>query len=262
MKQTVLFFVSALFFCLVFSPQAFAEDEKNIDKDYIKEHYPDVYLQIYSEGKKEGLHEAEAKTATAEKKTEQQETVASKKPADLGDWWNHSSLKYEPMPTAYLLHLEGQYNYVNLSGNNSGLVFRGSGQLVARKDNFTDYLSYLIDKKKISQSNGEHSEREYQIFQESLRYDIFRKLYAEGGFIWEKDKTDLINNRDIYYGGVGYHLLDLDRFRLDFFGAVGYENESYDPLILQVLGFEGAHHNLSYFSQDYLWLITNWLEPP
>jgi len=252
MKQFFLLFAAVLLSCLVCSAPALAEDGKGIDKDYIKEHYPDVYMQIFSEGRKAGLHEAEVR----EKKTEpREETAAPKKEAELGDWWDHSSLKYEPMPSGYLLHLEGQYNFASLSGNNSGSVYRGGGRFVARKDRLTNYLSYQIDKRKISQSDGGHTDIDYQIFQESLRYDISRKLYAEGGFIWEKDRISLIDNRDIYYAGAGWHVLDLDGFRLDLFAAAGYETELYAPRVMQALGFDRAHHYISYLGQDCLWHI-------
>ncbi|MGD0282893.1 MAG: hypothetical protein ABSB95_11085, partial [Dissulfurispiraceae bacterium] len=203
-------FLAASLLCLIFPLPVFSASGNNIDKDYIKEHYPDVYMQIYTEGKQEGLHEVETKAATkpaAEvQKTEPEQAAASKKAVELGDWWNHSALKYEPMPAGYLLHMEGQYNFTSVGGNNRGLVYRGNGQIVVRKDRFTDNVAYVIDERRISQpSSDQTTYKNYQFFQESLDYDIYRKFYAEGGFIWEKDKTSLINNRDIYYGGLGYH---------------------------------------------------------
>src|SRR5208282_1771948 len=95
----IIVLLAASFLCLIFPMPVFSESGNNIDKDYIKEHYPEVYKQIYDEGKKEGLQgsvtkvpaeiKVPAKAATEVQKTEPEQTAAAKKAAELGDWWNH-----------------------------------------------------------------------------------------------------------------------------------------------------------------------------
>lgn len=259
--------VPVLLFCLLSFVPAFAQEKsaisgaKELDKNYIREHYPEIFQQIYMEGKEAGLKEAETKGQGAQKEAgsgEVKKEIAAQGRPDLGDWWNRSSLKYTPRPAGTLFHGELQYDYKRETGNIDSYSHRGAGKLVIRKDRFTNYLSYFIDKK-ISDdfTSGSHYQRDYKIFEGSLRYDLREKLYSEAGLIWETDSANLIKNRYVYYGGLGYNLLDMKDHSINVFLAYSRVKEEFDPLIGMMLGIDNRESNAAYFFQSYDWHVTD-----
>ena len=217
------------------------------DSRYIKQHFPDAYRRIYEEGVKAGQKKAGATTPG--------------KPG-LGAWWETNSLKYSPLPEQWLLHIEGTLDYKHKEGNIDSNLYDGSASLVVRKLRFTNTLTYIINKERTEQvtTAGEPPSRtnsDYRSFQEGLRYDLLKRLYAEGGYIWEKDTDNLIEDRDSYYAGLGYTLIDTPRHLLDLFAAGGYVEEKYPESVRTNLGLSRSNTSAGYLRQAYRWNITD-----
>jgi hypothetical protein len=129
------------------------EEGKKIDKEYLRKHYPEVYEQIFREGKEEGLRERGAQVQTSQKEPDpppssdgapKKETAPQDKTGP-GDWWNRSSLS-QPNPGKLLFHAEGAFTGMWLEGNNMGHSYKGSGAVTLRRGRFTNTLSYNIAK--------------------------------------------------------------------------------------------------------------------
>jgi putative salt-induced outer membrane protein YdiY len=217
------------------------------DSQYIKQHFPDAYRRIYAEGEKAGRMKAGA--------------TAPAKP-DLGAWWETNSLKYSPLPEQWLLHIEGTLDYKHKEGNIDSNLYDGSASLMVRKLRFTNTLTYIINKERTEQvtTPGEPpslTDSDYRSFQESLRYDLAKRLYAEGGYIWEKDTANYIQGRDSYYAGLGYTLIATPRHLLDLFAAAGYVEEKYPELVRIAMGISRSNTSAGYLRQSYRWNITD-----
>jgi putative salt-induced outer membrane protein YdiY len=251
-----------------------AADPPVMDSGYIKEHYPDVYLQIFREGKEAGKKEAE--TAVKNTDVPVQAAPAATGPAlpatipasapqtkpDLGSWWEHSSLKYSPLPEQWLFHVEGTLDYKHRTGNTQSDRYDGSASLMARKRRFTNTFIYMISKEfsaELSQTGSRvnKTDSDYRSVQDALRYDLTDRFYAEGGYMWEKDTANYIAGRNSYYAGVGYALIDAKRHNLGVFFAGGYENEKYPEVIKTAMNLDYLEVGAAYFREDYRWNITD-----
>jgi len=233
-----------------------AADSPVMDSRYIKAHFPEVYRQIYEEGRLAGKKEAEASSVSPAAPV-----VAPEKP-DLGAWWEKNSLKYSPLPEPWLFHIEGTLEYKHKSGNTESDLYNGSSSFMVRKSRFTNTLTYLINKEFTKQSSQpgapvSKTDDDYRSFQESLRYDLTDRLYTEGGYIWEKDTANYVSNRDSYYAGLGYALIDTDRHLLDILVAGGYEEEAYPGLVKVAMNIDHNSVTAGYFKEHYRWNITD-----
>ncbi len=175
------------------------------------------------------------------------------------DWWNHSSLITGSTTPTWLNHAELQFSGTSLTGNDTGIAIRSSGKLYTRYDKWTNDMVLTIDRRSISQAGGGINKRDYRMFQESLRYDLGKQLYASGGYIWETDDTSYINNRNTWLGGLGFYVVDNPKMRLNTFIGFGRLNESYLSDIALYTGATNRSSGLLYLYQSFDWQISeNW----
>jgi len=258
-------FLLMLLTALLLTVPAYAGDATlpepaKIDEDYIREHYPEVYQQILKEGREAALKESGKQEAVQGKPAgaEVSKEAAAPKKEVLGDWWNRSSLEYEPMPSNILYHTELQFGYERDNGNVDAYSDKGGGKLILRLDRFTNSLSYAIEKSKQQDiTSGGATIRDNELGEESLQYDITKKLYFMGGLIREVNRDDLLAWRYALYGGFGYPILALKNHRVELFMAYADLDEKYDPLISNILGFSGRKYTAAYFNQTYKWTVTD-----
>jgi putative salt-induced outer membrane protein YdiY len=253
-----------------------AADQPVMDSRYIKEHFPEVYLQIYREGKEAGKKEAEAAVkAGASPVPTAPAAVGPAVPAavpvaaqqakpDLGDWWEKSSLKYSPLPEQWLFHIEGSLDYKHRTGNTQSDLYNGTASLMVRKQRFTNTFIYIINKELTAQlaktgGTANQTDSDYRSIQDSLRYDLTDRFYTEAGYMWEKDQANYIAGRNSYYAGAGYTLIDAKRHHLDVFFAGGYETEKYPDAVKASMNMEYLEVGAAYFREDYRWNITDLL---
>jgi len=262
-------------------PTAAADGPLTLDSRILKERHPELYRQIYEEGREAGRREAEAalgkrcpaatmpaalpapsgKTEATAVTAAVQATGTAAKP-DLGAWWDRSSLKFSPLPKQWLFHIEGSLDYKHRTGNTQSDRYNGSVTLVVRKQRFTNTFSYMIDKdfsaeldrtgKRVNKADSD-----YRSLQDALRYDLTDRFYVEGGYMWEKDSDNYLAGRDTYYGGFGYALIDTKRHRLGVFTAAGYEKEMYPEMIKQAMNLDHLEVGAAYFREDYRWIIND-----
>jgi len=256
---------------LLWFGHAGAADQPVMDSRYLKEHFPEVYRQIYQEGREAGRKEAEealksgappAPAAAGPALPAAVPVAVQQAKPDLGAWWEKSALKYSPVPEQWLFHAEGTLDLKYKTGNTKSDRYSGSASLTVRKSRFTNTLSFMIEKEysedlSPSGSYTKSKDEDSRSIQDALRYDLTERFYAEGGYMWEKDKKNYITGRDSYYAGLGYTLVDTQRHHLDVFFAGGYVNEKYPSLIQSSMNLDHLEVGAAYFRQDYRWNITD-----
>jgi putative salt-induced outer membrane protein YdiY len=233
-----------------------AVDPPVMDSRYIKTHFPEVYRQIYEEGRADGKKEADAAFVVPAA------PVAAQAKPGLGAWWEKNALKYSPLPEQWLYHIEGTLDYKHKSGNTQSDLYDGSLSFMVRKSRFTNTFSYLINKEFTEQSSQpgapvSRTDNDYRSTQDTLRCDLTDRLYAEGGYIWEKDTANYISDRDSYYAGIGYALIDTDHHLLDVLAAGGYEEEAYPGAVKAAMNMDRGSVTAGYLKEHYQWIITD-----
>ncbi|MFH0728009.1 MAG: DUF481 domain-containing protein [Pseudomonadota bacterium] len=248
-----------------------AADPPVMDSRYIKEHFPEAYLQIFEEGRAAGKKEAgagksvpvqAAPAAPAPANSEISPVAARETRPELGAWWEKNSLKYSPVPGQWLFHIEGTLDYKHKTGNTESDLYNGSASLMARKLRFTNTLTYIIDKELTEQASQPGSpvsrtDNDYRSIQDFLRYDLTDRFYTEGGYLWEKDKANYISGRDSYYAGIGYTFVETPRHLLDVLVGGGYVKEAYPEAVKLAMNMEHETVNAGYFREKYQWRITD-----
>jgi len=249
-----------------------AEGKPDVDVQYIQEHFPDAYLLIYREGIAAGRKEAaaELKCGTAPASTapssiaSEASAAVQHRPAkeSLGKWWEKSSLKYSPLPEGWLFHFEGSLDYKHQSGNISSNLYDGSATLKVRKHRFTNTLALIINKQSTAQilspgSAAVQIDNDYHSLQESLRFDLTKRLYADVGYTWEKDTVNYIEHRNIFYSGMGYAPIDTRRHSLEVFAAGGYEKVQFPDLVKDFVNLDHLNAAALFFREDYRWNISD-----
>jgi putative salt-induced outer membrane protein YdiY len=249
-----------------------AEGKLEVDVRYIQEHFPDAYRLIYREGieagKKEAAAELRCRTAPA---SAAPTSVVSETPAaiqaqsaneSLGKWWEKSSLNYFPLPKKWLFHVEGSLNYNHRSGNIKSSLYDASATMKVRKHRFTNTLTYIINKELTAQALSPGSTaiqigNDYRSIQESLRFDLKKPLYADAGYIWEKDTISYIKDRHIFYAGLGYAPIDTKRHSLEVFAAGGFEKVQFLDSVKDFVSLDHLNVAALFFREDYRWNISD-----
>jgi putative salt-induced outer membrane protein YdiY len=249
-----------------------AEGKPEVDARYIQEHFPDAYLMIYREGMAAGRKEAaaELKCGTAPA-SPAPSSIISEVPAavpnrpakeNFDKWWEKSSLNYSPLPARLLFHVEGDLSYKHISGNLRSNLYEGSATLKARKHRFTNTLAFNINKESVSQILAPglaavKIDTNYYNLQESIRFDLTKRLYADVGYTWEKDTINYIKDRNILYSGIGYAPIDTRRHSLEAFVAGGSEKVQFPNSVKAYVSRDHLHAATIYFREDYRWNISD-----
>lgn len=235
-----------------FSVSNVSAEDMEINRDYIKEHYPDVYEQIFKEGMEAARN---AQDKPAEIKTEAPAAEAEKR--DLGDWWNKSSLHYDPIPSEWLYRFEFKYSLMKYSGNTESYAHLIYTRVDTRKNRYTNSIAFTMDTSRTDiDLLNYHLKKDQLIIEDTLKYDITKELYGNVGFIWEKNSILLIDSRYAYYGGLGYRLLTLENHKLDALLVYGYLTEKYTSDIEKLLDFRKRDFDTIFFNQTYDWNVT------
>jgi len=251
---------------LLFAVPAFSSGQEpagltvgKIDKEYIKKNFPEVYEEIFNEGKEAGIRESGAAVPAEGKTTEAAAVLEgqTETKADLGDWWNKSSLEYDPIPPQFLFRREIQYGFQRTTGNMDSFAHALTSRIDIRKKRFTNSTAYTVDKNDIETVFAGESEKDHQIVEDTLKYDITKKVFANAGFIWERNNLALIDSRYAIYGGFGYRFFTLDRHKLYALLAYGYLDETYTGDAVKLLGFDKRNFNTIFLDQSYQWNITD-----
>jgi hypothetical protein len=172
------------------------------------------------------------------------------------DWWNHSALRYPKQEAPWRHHVQWQISATGLSGNDAGHAYRGGGTLTSRTGRWTNELQASVDKRSIVQSGGSLNERDTDMLQDSIRYDLDASLYAAAGVILERDDVNYIDHRETVLGGAGYYVLDNKAVRLNLFGALGQMRETYLDPVPGLVGVAARSSGLLYLYQTLDWQLA------
>lgn len=198
-----------------------------------------------------------AEEATEEKKAEKSAfELMIEERMKLRDWWSRSSYMYDDETRQKLLwHVELRTRLQSFTGNTDGEKRDLASKFILRKGSWTNNLHYGISKEDTSNAGGGKMFVEYNQFHESVAYDFNDKFYAQGGYIWEKDSDNLIEDRDILFGGMGTYLMDSDTQRMNLFLAYAKVNEAYDCSIPRAGGPAEKEFPGLYFQEMYMYRI-------
>ena len=182
------------------------------------------------------------------------------KKSDLGDWWNKSSLSYDPRPSEWLNRGEFKYSFMGYTGNASSHANLIYARWDARKDRYTNSIAFTLDNSNTDiDSMGYHYKKDQRMLEDTLKYDITKDFYADVGFIWEKNSALLVDRRYAIYGGFGYRLLALDDHKVSALLAYGYLDEKYSSEVQTWLGIMNRDFDTIYFNQTYDWNVTKYI---
>jgi len=215
----------------------------------------------------------------------------SEKPKDLGNWWLRSPLSYDPMPTQWLYHFEGSYNWTRKTGNDTVDNHRAKANLVLRKERLTSILEYTFDKRNVAKAKdypeyNENSEIRNDVrhdVQEALKFAFAKRLYGTVGGMWMRDELSLIQDRYTYYAGVGGTPVQNDKFVVNLLFAYGHEELDYTdtyhegsdyamnpakygdpvtpPKTAEEIDYEEGtrKYEVAYLSQSFDWMINEYV---
>ncbi|MDK2124392.1 DUF481 domain-containing protein [Parachitinimonas caeni] len=171
------------------------------------------------------------------------------------DWWNHSSYLY-PQRDSWRHHIEASYSGTWLDGNDSGRALRASGKVYSNYNAWNNELSLSVDNRNIQQVSGGGNVKDYEILQESVRYDLNPQWYLGGGYIYEVDDQNLITSRHTLLAGLGYYWIDQPGLRLDTYLALGRFRENYDDFVRTYVRLNSRDSNIVYAYQTLQWQIN------
>lgn len=223
--------------CAVLMLSGFSATAADMDPETIKKQHPEAWQAIYDAGRAEA--QAESRPAP--------------------DWWNHSSRSAAGTADSLKKHLEIDYSYIHLQGNDEGNVHKGRAQAVLRKGYLTNITTYTIDRVDIEQSSGGKTKTDTHFFENYLQWDFTKRVYGQTGYIWERDLTTYVENRHIGYIGAGATVLQTGPFKLDLYLAGGYQDENYYRIINQLIGMRSQSTPIIYALQSFSWQITDHL---
>jgi len=223
--------------CAVLILSAFSAGAAEMDPETIKKEHPEAWQAIYDAGRAE----AQAKSRPAP------------------DWWNHSSRSEAGTAKNLKKHLQLDYSYINLEGNDEGNVHKGSAQAVLRKGYLSNTTTYSIDRVDIEQSSGGKTKTDTHFFENFLQWDFTKRIYGQTGYIWERDLTTYVENRHIGYVGAGATVFQTGPFQVDLYLAGGYQDENYYRIIKQLVGMDSQNTPIVYALQSFSWQITEQL---
>jgi hypothetical protein len=173
--------------------------------------------------------------------------TAEKKPSP--QWWLNSS--FADSADQYLFHVEGQYSYTKMTGSIAGEMQSGMIKTAVRKSVFTNHIDYFIDKSDQEiKSLGMSLNTASDAFTEYLDVDITPLLYGEAGYIWERDNTLYIQNRNSFYAGLGLNHVINQQHYLKILFAAGSVNQDYTIPVDNINVVKGVH-TVYYIRQQY-----------
>lgn len=179
------------------------------------------------------------------------QTIVEKKPSP--QWWLYSSLN--DSLDRFLIHVEGQYSYTKISGAIDGKMQSGGVRIAVRKNIITNHTEYILDKMDLTlKMLGMNYSTESQVFTDYINVDITPLLFAEGGFIWERDNSLLIDNRYSFYVGIGVNGLITEKQYLKILAAIGRISQDYVIPVDNIDVVKGSYEAF-YFRQSYKYII-------
>jgi hypothetical protein len=189
---------------------------------------------------------------------------------ELGPWWLMRSTKYDPMPPQWLYHLELSYEYTRNRGNFVQDVHEGTARLIFRKSRFTPSLAYSLEKRDMTLGDVQ-IEYKKDLVVLDVTADLPMRLFTSAGLMWNQDETVFVDSQYLYYGGVGFYLLDIPQLRVsggyaysDLKSMFGAGTHKTDRFYLQELFFipitplvtlvqDLLYHRALDSSSDYFW---------
>ena len=178
------------------------------------------------------------------------------KPDQLEDWWENSSFLYTPQYPYLLKHTHMKFSYGKTTGNDDGYAVKGGLYLALRKDRFTNFIGYEVDKKNIESRDGSSYDKDVQSFEETALYELNRYLFVEAGMYWQRLSLQKIRDRYMPFAGIGSYnvlqdVLDQKKDRLGLNLGIGRVRDEYEPIILEMINKDSDTFNGVYARADF-----------
>jgi hypothetical protein len=155
--------------------------------------------------------------------TPQTPAAAAGKPADLGSWWEKSSLAYDPVPEPLLFHISSDLSFTDARGNTHGTQFGWQTDVVLRKRRVTDRVTVdLRDTDMVYGLGGGSADYQQRTLRNHVEYDLTKTAVLVGGIEHVHNTLFFIDRRVTVYGGGGITLFDKAGHKLDVIGGLGY----------------------------------------
>jgi outer membrane receptor protein involved in Fe transport len=182
-------------------------------------------------------------------KKEEEKAKASQAPVKKAEappgppWWTMSAMVNQDKKWKFHIETESKFTYQ--TGTLDSHLIEISGLLGVRKDRFTNFtfadMGFMSAKQHFAiytpDENGvlvkqELSQkilmRKYQ-FVDVFRTDFTKNFFMDFGWEWVRDDMSFIQERNTYFGGLGYQFDVNKKHNFSFIGGVGYEETKYTP---------------------------------
>jgi hypothetical protein len=193
-------------------------------------------------------------TATASKQ-EQPVNVTKVIPKNPNWWFTGAYDKTKP-EKRWDHAVQANVSINEMSGNLDGSQHSASLNYFTRYNVWTNRLSLSYSKDDVKQNGYIASNREDKLFSISTRYDFNKKWFSQFGFVKEKDTNLSLENNDVYFLGLGSHILSSKELVLSGYVALGKQSESFSELNQVATGLDDYHYNVAVISEQLTWNIT------
>lgn len=148
---------------------------------------------------------------------------------DLRDWWEKSSLSFDPMISETLWRIEVGGMYNGQEGKAEGKVYNASARVVTRKSRVTNYAYGNIARQDVTYFGMEAFplDTEQYALGDNVRYDVLRHVFLGAGVEKHRDTLLLIENRFSRYAGFGISADLLKKHLINIFLGYGKDDVDY-----------------------------------
>ncbi len=230
------------------------------------------------------LQHAETPDSSADETDETSDSEHKKNDRNLGMWWKRSPLSYDPVPSQFLYHLEAGYSFYRSEGSITRDNHLVNAKITLRKYRLTDILTYDLDKRNsaradessisvdddgnisIGETNLEIRNSKTHELTNHLLFTLTKRFYLGGGLEWTRDDLQEIEDRYLYFIGLGCRVIDKPKYSLRLFGAYGYEelqytdyyNDLFGGLVIKYKTVDEFDEGVTRSDKYYLSLVARW----
>jgi hypothetical protein len=150
-----------------------------------------------------------------------------KKP--LGNWWEKSSLSYDPVPEQTLFRLTHDLSFSDSRGNTHGTQFSSATEAVVRKRRWTSRSTADFRRTDMTYGlGGGSAEYETHTIREHVEYDLTKHAVLVGGIEHYRNTLYFQDSRLTEYGGAGWTVVDTAAHKFDVIAGLGYASYVFD----------------------------------
>jgi len=168
-------------------------------------------------------------------------------------WWERNPYEAPDSLNRFLYHAGGKFAFNNSSGNYNATMIHTGGDAAVRQGFTSGYLDVSYSREEASSGGSETSMTLYQL-RAYVDWAFQTHLFAEAGFVWQKNKMHLLQDQYLPYLGVGTQWTVASAHQINFFVAGGKAFPTY-TVPFELFGMKSGNYDVMYASQYYRYNI-------